>query len=614
MQTISFAERIAALTWGEAAFVVRLAKSATRWRYFPHVLGALIFIVAAIVVYRSYRSWDRAWLSDRVEQELQEMRRNRRKNVKPEAGRRVPRAFAATCRNYSFRLISTIRDYFLKTFWRHLRTIYLPSVASVALVLLVISLVLFVPHPPAHYLAALEPKEWWHAYLTDLKDTEGVPRVFEGLIVVTVALIIFVAESVRGSRNIDEKRVFLKISYLWPLALLITFSPMVFLYPPPTGATTVLLVIITLVAIFGFARVLLNLLDAGGSVQTQRQFLKERVRSTVLYSARERIGNRILHNSLGAGKQIPIAFTLSRAWLPSGERQYVFVDAPSEGTLDDINLSELRSLGELIGRWLQQAQPVLRATAQTGNTAGPGSGPSRAGRAEIESNQAYLLRRFKEEMPRESAFSRDRSIIAIPRAVGRNRALMDEIAVRVRHTFRFSQTESPSAAFRREMQGTKDLLLAAIRSASLGAIDDLRNTYLTVAEEFLNILVELGGGYTASQAKEERSNFFQGWSEIKWLIGDMRELLIAAAETNNTDVIATITFLPYAIATRAYLAGDNLLFQEFLSFASFIYFMGSQKHQDSPIREFLIERSWRYLRDLAVYYIQPSLMAEADDE
>ena len=49
------------------------------------------------------------------------------------------------------------------------------------------------------------------------------------------------------------------------------------------------------------------------------------------------------------------------------------------------------------------------------------------------------------------------------------------------------------------MESTKDRLITAIRGASLGAIEDLKQTYLLIAEEFLTILNELGGGYGMAQ-------------------------------------------------------------------------------------------------------------------
>ena len=78
----------------------------------------------------------------------------------------------------------------------------------------------------------------------------------------------------RGSKNSDEKRVLLKISNLWPLAILVTITPLTFLYPPATGLSVVLAIGIMIIAIVAFAGVLRNLLDAGSSIRAQRLFLE----------------------------------------------------------------------------------------------------------------------------------------------------------------------------------------------------------------------------------------------------------------------------------------------------------------------------------------------------
>jgi hypothetical protein len=144
------------------------------------------------------------------------------------------------------------------------------------------------------------------------------------------------------------------------------------------------------------------------------------------------------------------------------------------------------------------------------------------------------------------------------------------------------------------------------------ALDDLTQTYLIVAEEFLTTLNRLGGGYTSEQAQQERNNVSGGWSEAQWLVTDVRELLIVTAESDNTDVIGKIAYLPFAIAKRALLAGDHYLFQQFLNFPSFIYSLGQGKGGQG--KSFMVERSWRYLKELMDLYVQPRLMEAAPND
>ena len=139
----------------------------------------------------------------------------------------------------------------------------------------------------------------------------------------------------------------------------------------------------------------------------------------------------------------------------------------------------------------------------------------------------------------------------------------------------------------------------------MGEVEELTATYMLVAEEFLTTLNELGGGYTAEQARNERGALFQGWNEVRWLVSDIRELIMVASDTDNANVIEKISYLPYAIAARAIQAGDHLLFQELLSFATFIYWLAAAKPPSSSARSIMIERSWRFLKELSDFYVQP---------
>jgi hypothetical protein len=591
-------------TWNFAVVMVG-------WRYFPHVTGGVAVATALLIFTLSYRKWRRAWLSDLVRKELHGVRREARRASRREY---TPPSLASIwndVRNTSFRGVLKIRSYLAEQIGSDLRTIYLPSFTSVLLVLMTLALILFIPHPPTSFNEFWPLTTWWGHLSADLSNTNGAPRLFGGLVAIAVALIVFVAESVRGSKNYDEKRVLLKVSFLWPMALLVTTSPLIFLYPPTTRLSVILFAGIMGLALVGFARVLNNLLNAGSSIRAQRLFLKDRVRRVVLYSAQERIGNKLLFERLGIGKEIEIEPTISRSWLPGRQKNYTFIPAPGHGTLSDINLDELKKLAQ----YLEQrkiADVAPQATEQIGETAGPRQ--VNTSPADGKMSRAYLLRRFQEEVPEDTIFSGNTSILAIPISLAHDKAIVEETRIRAKHIFKFSAKEPPSAAFRREMESTKDRLVAAIQTKSLGAIDDLKQTYLLIAEEFLTILTELGGGYSAKQARDERSSLFSNWSEVRWMVRDVRELLVAASETDNIDVIREIAFLPYAIATRALQAGDQLLFQEFLDFSSFLYSLASEKPKESRVRAFMTDRSWRHLRDFAEYHIQPLLPKGEDDE
>ena len=330
-------------------------------------------------------------------------------------------------------------------------------------------------------------------------------------------------------------------------------------------------------------------------------------------SARERVGNNILIQKLGPDREIKIQYTISKTWIESGPDDYLFIDLPHAGWISDINMGELQSLAKLIeenarrlGFEVYDRTAAMAGVSRRGTNIGP------ANRAETPVKKVYLLKRFREQLPPEFIFSADgRAILAVPKELASDKNLLDEIRSRVLFIFKSTNVEPSSVGFRREMQATKDQLLGAIRAVALGAVEELRQTYVQVSEVFLETLHELGGGYSAAEASQERGNIFEGWNEVRWLISDIRELLIVSAATDNTDVIGSIAFLPIAVASRAIQAHDHLLFQEFAPFATFLYALAASKPPELNVRSFMTDRSWRYLKNLADYFIQPPYLDRA---
>jgi hypothetical protein len=494
---------------------------------------------------------------------------------------------------------------------------YIPSLTTAVVVLLVIAIVVFVPDPPRHAGLLLSPISAFHQLIAKLDDKSGLEapeKILEGLIAIVIALIFFVAESIRSGKSSDEKRVLLKLSNLWLLGLLITTIPLVYLYPPGTGLAVIAILSVAALTLFTFGRVLINLLSPDAIANAQRTFLRQRIRKVVIDSAKQRIGNRILSDRLGADKDIRMNLTLSKSWLPGTPSKYEFIEAGEAGLLVDVNLDELKRIMSSVNLREEALTPVTAPSTDPSVTGPRTRRAPRAANSRPESS-TYLLRRFGEETPRgDNIFASDTSVIAIRKSVARRDGLLDEVRTRSRRAFKYSDKEPPSNAFRLEMKVTKDRLLAAIAVGALGEIDELRQTYLVVAEEFLIALNDLGGGYSAEQARSERNAFFEGWTEVRWLRDDIRDLIEAAARTDITDVIGRMAFLPFAIATRAFLAGDQLLFQEFLTFGSYIYSLGRAKPVGSKSGEYLIERSWRYLKEILHFYVESALSEEYPDD
>ncbi len=596
---------------------VRLIYAFFQWRYSTTTIALLALTIVVTVSYPSYTRWRRGWLSGLVEERLRAIRitQARRNRSAILSALTRPRLYPRILKHSLFSIILSAANYLRRDFGTALGNIYLPSFTSVGIALCALAGFMYFPDHPKHLSDAYTPSTWLAHFSRSLDNYDGIAKVIEGLIVVIIALIIFVAESIRTSRSSDEKRVLLSVSYLWVLTLGITLLPLAFLYPPGSQWAIAVVFALALFTLFAFGRVLTSLISPSDIGIAQRKFLRKRVHDIVMESARQRMGNRILFDKLGASKEIKISPTISRSWLPGDESDFVFVDTNADGILYDINLNELASLAVLLGQRATELDPIDPPTNEVG-VAGPTPRSPRARREAPKDTGVYLVRRFREELTSDArgTFARDKSIIAIKKTLAKRPGLIEDVESRLAQIFRFSKKEPPSRLFRQELQSIKDRLILALRSGVLGEIDDLRDVYLLVAEEFLTALNELGGGYSAEQARQERSDVFGNWNELRWLREDVRDLIIVAADTLNRDVIGKIIILPFAIMSRAFVADDQLLFQEFMTFGSLIYLEG-QKRADTEAGRYMIERAWGNVKDILRFYVEPAFReGDSDDE
>jgi hypothetical protein len=592
---------------------VAIAWNATSgWAWTPPIVLAVTAVGIISWISYAHRRWKKGWLSGLIDERLAEIRKARAAPSKRIAskGRRL---LAAELRLTTLETWDILLDYFRIKFSKQLREYYFPSRLSFIVLATFITAFFVISRPPQlSHISHWKLLDWWHLLTTDpaganARTEELIVGAFTGLAIVVIALIVFVAESIRDNKDHERKRILIRISYLWPLGVAATLIPFGFLWSASRGSTILLEIVVASITLISFARVVRALFDPEIQASDRLKFLRRRVSGAISESVRERIGNSILFERLGSGKSInTLHYLNSRVWIE--DQSYHFIDAPQSGWISDIQLDELKKLGDRLDRYARENFGFsLRESGPDIQPAGAGGGPTASPTKRVAVQKAYLLKRYRGEVPPDSIFHGDsRSILALPERLASPPVLAD-IDASIAHIFRFSKVDPSSVAIRREMQGTKDQLAQAIRDHALGEIDELRQTYLQIAEEFLTQLVELGGGYSAEQARKERGNYFESWTEIRWLLSDLRELITIAADAGNTDVLGQIAFVPFAIAARAVKARDHFVFQWFYQFALFLYALGSDAARSSSLRDWLIEKSWRWPKEIADFYVDHEL-------
>lgn len=569
---------------------------------FPHILYLLFtgsFVLVIMSLYLKHKAWKMGWLSTLIEEEKKKTERQEKKEKDWLRLFTISNSWLIKLEN-RFRLDRIKQD---------IRQFSLPSPSSLIIILFFFSLIYYFGHKDIPYKSFFEFNTWrqFNKTLVEKEDLANSISILTGLTAVVFALVIFVTESIRDNKNHEQKRVLLKVSNLWLLITLTALSLLNFLWFKVTVLSLVFPVVVAVLIVVSFWNVISMLLDVDKQKSAQVTFLKERIERSIYESIRERIGNTILLSKVGKDKEIKIEYTLSKRWIAESVQNYFFIESVEDGWLSDINLGKLKELVELLESSAQRSEFSLYETTSPLSGESRDSGTYQRQPQAIPVKMVYLLKRYGEHLSPDSIFQRDsKAILALPKEFQHDTKLVKHIRSEVSKIFLFKKGGPVSATFRKELQGTKEQLVAAIKSTSLVSVEELKQIYLDIAETFLEILNRFGGGYSAEQARSESGSLFDGWSEVRWLNGDIRELMTIAIETRNRDIITEIIYLPIAVASRALQVKDHFLFQEFTRFSQTIYYL-TEEMEEGKLKSFITERSWRYLTELTKYYIESEL-------
>ena len=568
------------------------------------ILFLIVFLSVLIWTRKNHENWNKGWLSELIEEKVKESN-TIKKEVTKKASYSIKNLFKL------FRLNSVeCYDYFKKLFKRKIlkdiKDYDLPSWSTFCIIIIVFSILFFYSHKDVPYSSIFQIHKWIPFLKTENTDTSNIISIIAGLTSIVFALVIFIAESIRDSKNSDQKRVLLKISNLWPLVVFTILALLNFALFKINIFGIIFPMIIGGLSIFSFWKIIINLVNPVSREEDSRTFLRKRIQDNVNESIKERLGNNILFEKVGYDKEIKFEYTISTSWLSRSVDDYIFIESDSEGRIVDVNLEELKKLANYLKIEAEKLGFKIYPTETTMATAEGASVTKRSSNTN-DSKTIYLLKRFGEYIPPTSIFTGESKVIfALPKEFALNDSIIEYTRGVIPHIFRFSKDRPSSETFRKEMKGIKDRIINSIKSTSLGLVEELKQTYLDLAEIFLETMHQYGGGYSAEQAKKERGNFFEGWNEVRWLRQDIKEFIQIASDSENKDIISDIIFLPTAIAIRAFNAKDHFLFQEFLSFNSYIYYLGAEK-PEGQVRSFMIDRSWRHLKELSDLYIEPKI-------
>jgi len=163
---------------------------------------------------------------------------------------------------------------------------------------------------------------------------------------------------------------------------------------------------------------------------------------------------------------------------------------------------------------------------------------------------------------------------------------------------------------RTELRDIKDLTLNAIEVGKTGQFKQMKGFYLNFTKTFLLSMEPfLEGGFSFSQAREERRRIGGGWEPVRWISYDVKDIYQKGKLATSKSVLSKALDFPIAIARQSIRYYDHYLFQTFIPYARFIYNDGLERND--TLGSFMRKKSWRKLSDLVEYVISHKLNKES---
>lgn len=464
----------------------------------------------------------------------------------------------------------------------------------------------YIPSPKSFFLVLLFllfffvlARVWKIASLSqDSNHYQNLIAIHAGIGTIIFALIIFIAESLRDDEAKDKARVLLKESYLFPIAVAEILVFFVFIWGDANLWSIIPVGAIGLLTIWSLSRLIKVLLSKYRFAQKRAELLKERLQQSIDLAIDERIGNNILFSKLNA-KEIKLEFL---PFTIGSQSDYYCFEAEKSGIVSDIDLQTLREIADIIDSeardngfsFVEEQKPEVRVGKE-------GAVLASESRTLIQNNRRYLMKKFHDVMD-----EKNRTLICVDKKIIKKKRELEKLNSLVRNSFTIKSADNFAEEVRYEISGVKDQFITAIETKQLGKIEELISLYIKLAEGFLEHITKWGGGYSSEQARKERHSLFAGWDQVRWLSSDIRDLFELAMRSHDREIIRKVAYLPIAIARRSIEKNDHYLFQEFIWFPDFLY-MFALREKDADLRDFMIDRSWRYLKEISDVYVEGQL-------
>lgn len=429
--------------------------------------------------------------------------------------------------------------------------------------------------------------------------------ILAGIGTLIFALIIFTAESSRNDQTSDHTRVLLRENFLFPLTVGEILTFFVFIWGDVGPLSVIPVFFIGIFSIISLWKTLSIMLNKYKFSKKRIELLKERLSQSIDKAINERIGNIIFLNKLD-GQNFKLKFY---PFSPSTSRdRLIHFRAERPGVITDVNLKKLKEFSDKLEAHANEngfsyEPEIKKELPEFGYNVEKTSPEGEAAEAKVKAER-YILKKFYDQVTPEQDI-----LISVDKDLVNNDKIKKKLNNIFKKIFEIESQDNFSEEIRHELEGVKDQFISAITDKKLGRIKEYNEIYKNLAESFLENMDEIGEHYSYSAAQKERSSLFGGWTEVRWILSDISDIYRMGIKSYSKDIIHEISYLPISIIHSAINFYDHYLFQEFIQLHPLLYnYALNEKEKD--IKNLMIDLSWRYLKEISDFIIEPKMIRE----
>lgn len=481
--------------------------------------------------------------------------------------------------------------------------LYIPSIYSGILPIIIVAIFYLISYIPTLFTSNETPYPILNYIFinNEVNSHQNIISIHAGIGIIIFALIIFMAESMRGSNRKDRALVFLKESFIFPITVAEIFVFFAFIFGPINFVSYLMVIGLGIAVIFSLGRTFKILLYPELLHKKTIEIYKIRLIQPIDAEINNRIGNWVLSN-IFKKNEVKLKHN---PYFDRSRIDYRYFKCEEEGIVYDINLTNLEKIGNLIEKEANKNNyywdPIIKKDV---NISKKQSSKHDAKNTEQElkikpgngiDKERFLVIGYK------SFINQDNNIVfAINKRLLKDPGVILKIKTLIPNTFKIKSIDTFRRDIDFELANLKDQFIDAIQKKHIGEIKELKEVYVSIFENFLEYFKKFNIIHSFQRARQERSNIFGGWKEIESLNRDIFDIFEKAMETEDRRVIFEVKNLPNSIVRKSILFHDHYFFQEFIKFSEYLYEY-AKKVTDPELEELLIDHTWRTLKELVEF-------------